>query len=106
MFKRVAVYKSCCSDAAPSASYCVDCAKCFLRRQSAVVTTRMSLALSDYDYPLPEELIATRPLPKRQDSRMMVVHRREQQIEHRKFTELSAFLQTGDLLVLNNTRVV
>jgi S-adenosylmethionine:tRNA ribosyltransferase-isomerase len=66
----------------------------------------MSLALSDYDYPLPEELIATRPLPNRQDSRMMVLHRREQKIEHRKFAELPGFLQSDDLLVLNNTRVV
>ena len=66
----------------------------------------MSLALSDYDYPLPEELIATRPLPNRQDSRMMVLDRREQRIEHRMFAELPQFLLPGDLLVLNNTRVV
>lgn len=66
----------------------------------------MSLALSDYDYPLPEELIATRPLPNRQDSRMMVLDRREERIEHRQFAELPGFLQAGDLLVLNNTRVV
>ena len=66
----------------------------------------MSLALTDYDYPLPEELIATRPLPNRQDSRMMVLHRREQRIEHRMFAELPQFLQPEDLLVLNNTRVV
>jgi S-adenosylmethionine:tRNA ribosyltransferase-isomerase len=66
----------------------------------------VSLALSDYDYPLPEELIALRPLPNRQDSRMMVLHRREQRIEHRMFAELPQFLQPGDLLVLNNTRVV
>ncbi|HZE58592.1 MAG TPA: tRNA preQ1(34) S-adenosylmethionine ribosyltransferase-isomerase QueA [Chthoniobacterales bacterium] len=66
----------------------------------------MSAKLSDYDYPLPEELIAVRPLPKRHDSRMMVLHRREERIEHRKFAELPGFLQPGDLLVLNNTRVV
>ena len=66
----------------------------------------MSLALSDYDYPLPEELIASRPLPNRQDSRMMVLHRREQRIEHRMFAEFPQFLEPGDLLVLNNTRVV
>jgi len=66
----------------------------------------MSAKLSDYDYPLPEELIAVRPLPKRHDSRMMVLHRREERIEHRKFAELAGFLQPGDLLVLNNTRVV
>ena len=66
----------------------------------------MSSRLTDYDYPLPEELIATRPLPRREESRMMVLHRREQRIEHRKFAELSEFLESGDLLVLNNTRVV
>jgi S-adenosylmethionine:tRNA ribosyltransferase-isomerase len=66
----------------------------------------MSLALSDYDYPLPEELIATRPLPNRQDSRMMVLHRREQRIENRRFAEFPEFVMPDDLLVLNNTRVV
>ena len=66
----------------------------------------MSLALSDYDYPLPEELIAVRPLPNREDSRMLVLHRREKRIEHRMFGELREFLQDSDLLVLNNTRVV
>lgn len=66
----------------------------------------MSSRLSDYDYPLPEELIATRPLPRRDDSRMMVLDRREERIEHRKFAELGEFLEPGDLLVLNNTRVV
>jgi S-adenosylmethionine:tRNA ribosyltransferase-isomerase len=66
----------------------------------------MSLALSDYDYQLPEELIATRPLPNRQDSRMMVLHREDGRIEHHQFAELPGFLQLGDMLVLNNTRVV
>src|SRR4051812_28327869 len=66
----------------------------------------MSLALADYDYPLPEDLIATRPLPNRQDSRMMVLHRRDQRIEHRRFAEIKEFLEPADLLVLNNTRVV
>jgi S-adenosylmethionine:tRNA ribosyltransferase-isomerase len=66
----------------------------------------MSSRLSDYDYVLPEELIATRPLPRRDDSRMMVLHRGEQRIEHRKFAELGEFLAPTDLLVLNNTRIV
>jgi S-adenosylmethionine:tRNA ribosyltransferase-isomerase len=66
----------------------------------------MSSRLSDYDYPLPEELIARRPLPRRDESRMMVLHRQGQKIEHRRFAELGAFLTPGDLLVLNNTRVV
>jgi S-adenosylmethionine:tRNA ribosyltransferase-isomerase len=66
----------------------------------------VSSLLSDYDYVLPEELIAQRPLPRREDSRMMVLHRAEQRIEHRKFAELGEFLAAGDLLVLNNTRVL
>ncbi|MDQ6911300.1 MAG: tRNA preQ1(34) S-adenosylmethionine ribosyltransferase-isomerase QueA [Verrucomicrobiota bacterium] len=66
----------------------------------------MSSRLSDYDYELPRELIAQRPLPRREDSRMMVLHRETQTIEHRRFVELGDFLREGDLLVLNNTRVV
>src|ERR1700736_824059 len=66
----------------------------------------MSSKLSDYDYPLPSELIAKRPLPQRDESRMMVLHRDSQTIEHRQFRELKTFLQPGDLLVLNNTRVL
>ena len=66
----------------------------------------MSTRLSDYDYGLPRELIAQRPLPRREDSRMMVLRRAEQKIEHRQFCELKAFLQSGDLLVLNDTRVL
>lgn len=67
---------------------------------------RVSSRLSDYDYPLPESLIAKRPLPKRDDSRLMVLHRDSQTIEHRQFRDLKTFLQPGDLLVLNNTRVL
>jgi S-adenosylmethionine:tRNA ribosyltransferase-isomerase len=66
----------------------------------------MSTRLKDYDYVLPRELIAQRPLERRQDSRMMVLHRSEQKIEHRYFGELKNFLQPGDLLVLNDTRVL
>jgi S-adenosylmethionine:tRNA ribosyltransferase-isomerase len=66
----------------------------------------MSLKLSDYDYPLPEALIAKRPLPQRDESRMMVLHRDSQTVEHRQFRDLKTFLQPGDLLVLNNTRVL
>src|SRR5262249_16001368 len=60
----------------------------------------------DYDYVLPDGLIASRPLPRREDSRMMVIYRERQIIEHRKFRELGAFLRPGDLLVLNDTRVL
>ncbi|MEY2480098.1 MAG: S-adenosylmethionine:tRNA ribosyltransferase-isomerase [Verrucomicrobiota bacterium] len=66
----------------------------------------MSLRLADYDYELPRELIAQRPLPNRDASRMMVLHRREQRIEHRIFSDLKKYVDLGDLLVLNNTRVL
>jgi len=66
----------------------------------------MSQLLSDYDYPLPEELVAQRPLERRDESRMMVLHRSEQRVEHRTFNHLPEFLSAGDLLVLNNTRVL
>ena len=66
----------------------------------------MSTKLTDYAYDLPRELIAQRPLERREDSRMMVLHRVEQGIEHRQFRELKTFLRADDLLVLNDTRVL
>src|SRR5712671_1887408 len=66
----------------------------------------MGARLSDYDYVLPRELIAQRPLKRREDSRLMVLHRGEDRIEHRQFGELKTFLQPGDLVVLNDTRVL
>ncbi|HJT79596.1 MAG TPA: tRNA preQ1(34) S-adenosylmethionine ribosyltransferase-isomerase QueA [Chthoniobacterales bacterium] len=66
----------------------------------------MSTRLSDYDYRLPRELIANRPLPNRDASRLMVLRRDTETIEHRQFHELPKFLSPDDLLVLNNTRVL
>src|SRR5439155_15452806 len=66
----------------------------------------MSARLSDYNYDLPRELIAQRPPPRRDDSRMMVLHSDMQTIEHRQFRELKTFLRPGDLLVLNDTQVL
>src|SRR5215471_20872281 len=66
----------------------------------------MSARLSDYDYDLPRELIAQRPPERRGDSRMMVLHRNAQTIEHCQFRDLKTFLQRGDLLVLNDTQVL
>src|SRR4029077_9408215 len=66
----------------------------------------MSATLRDYDYDLPRELFARRPPEHRDDSRMMVLHRDTQMIEHRQFRELKTFLQQGDLLVLNDTQVL
>src|SRR4051812_43545740 len=66
----------------------------------------MSLRTSDYDYPLPEELIARYPLPDRAASHMMVVHRDSGQIEHRHFSDFPGYVRDGDLVVLNDTRVI
>ncbi|MEO5722408.1 MAG: tRNA preQ1(34) S-adenosylmethionine ribosyltransferase-isomerase QueA [Chthoniobacterales bacterium] len=66
----------------------------------------VSSRLSDYDYTLPEELIAQRPLARREDSRMMVLHRATERIEHCSFFELGKYLAADDLLVLNDTRVL
>ena len=63
------------------------------------------LRTDDFDYHLPPELIASRPLPQRDASRMLVVHRNSQSFEHRSFRDFPSFLQQGDLVVLNNVRV-
>ncbi|PYK71636.1 MAG: tRNA preQ1(34) S-adenosylmethionine ribosyltransferase-isomerase QueA [Verrucomicrobia bacterium] len=66
----------------------------------------MSTRLADYNYKLPRELIAQHPLPCREDSRMMVLHRDRKKIEHAHFVDLKKFLRDDDLLVLNNSRVL
>ena len=66
----------------------------------------MSSRLSDYQYDLPPELIADRPTPSREESRMMVVDRPTGKIEHSRFSDLPEFLRPSDLLVLNDSRVI
>ena len=66
----------------------------------------MSLLTKDFDYELPAELIASRPLADRSASRMMVLHRDSGVIEHRMFRDFPEFLLDGDLLVLNDTKVI
>ncbi|MDD3604081.1 MAG: S-adenosylmethionine:tRNA ribosyltransferase-isomerase, partial [Kiritimatiellae bacterium] len=61
---------------------------------------------ADFDYNLPAELIAQEPPPSREDARMMVVRRDTRTWEHRRVGELPEFLRAGDLLVLNDTRVI
>jgi len=63
------------------------------------------MRLSDFDYELPEELIAKYPLKKRSDSRLMVIKRQEESIEHKKFANIVDYFNKGDLLVVNNTKV-
>jgi len=59
----------------------------------------------DFDYDLPDELIASRPLDDRASSRMLVVHRDTGKIEHRMFADFPSYLTPDDLLVLNDTKV-
>jgi S-adenosylmethionine:tRNA ribosyltransferase-isomerase len=66
----------------------------------------MALRTKDFDYHLPDELIAARPLAERAASRMLVVHRQSGRIEHRMFRGFPEFLKTDDLLVLNDTKVI
>jgi S-adenosylmethionine:tRNA ribosyltransferase-isomerase len=66
----------------------------------------MPLRTTDFDYHLPGELIASRPLAERAGSRMLVVHRDSGRIEHRMFREFPEFLRPDDLLVLNDTKVI
>lgn len=62
--------------------------------------------LSDFDYQLPESLIAQTPLADRNASRLMVLDPENQAIRHQKFGELQSLLDAGDLLVFNDTRVI
>jgi S-adenosylmethionine:tRNA ribosyltransferase-isomerase len=61
---------------------------------------------SDFNYDLPETFIAQTPVEPRDSSRLLVLNRKTGQIEHRIFREIGAFLHPGDLLVLNETRVI
>lgn len=62
--------------------------------------------LSDFYYDLPEELIAQDPLQKRSDSRLMVLNRESGSIEHRHFRDITEYLNPGDCLVINDTKVI
>lgn len=64
------------------------------------------MRLSDFDYMLPDELIAQQPLPRRDNSRLLVVDRTNQTIEHSRFGGVVEYLREDDLLVMNDTRVV
>ena len=61
---------------------------------------------SDFYYDLPEELIAQFPVYPRDSSRLMVYKRAEDKIEHKVFCDLTDYLKKGDVLVINNTRVL
>ncbi len=62
--------------------------------------------LHEFDYELPEHLIAQKPLDNRADSRLMVVETDSEQINHSQFRQISDYVQPGDVFVLNNSRVI
>ena len=64
------------------------------------------MKVSDFNYDLPEELIAQTPLEKRDESRLMVLDRKNQTIEHKTFNDIVDYLEPGDVLVRNNTKVI
>lgn len=62
--------------------------------------------ITDFDFHLPEELIAQTPLKDRASSRLLTLHRDTKEIEHQYFTDIKSYLKKGDCLVLNDTRVL
>ncbi len=70
------------------------------------MTRIKSMKLADYDYHLPEELIAQHPLQQRDASRLMVINRSTRTLHHARFSQIGDFLPEDALLVLNNTKVI
>ena len=66
----------------------------------------MAMRTDDFDYELPEERIAQAPAEPRDSCRLLVLHRRNGSLEHRRFTDIVEYLDPGDLLVANRTRVL
>lgn len=64
------------------------------------------MKISEFDYDLPKELIAQHPLKERDSSRLMVLNKDKQQIEHKTFKDIMDYLEPGDCLVRNNTKVI
>ena len=64
------------------------------------------MKVSEFNYDLPEELIAQTPIEKRDESRLMVLNKENQSIEHRTFKDIIEYLEPGDVLVRNNTKVI
>lgn len=62
--------------------------------------------VNDFDYNLPEELIAQKPADKRDMSRLLVIHRDTGMLEHKHFYDIVDYLQPGDCLVMNNSKVI
>ena len=64
------------------------------------------MKLSEFTYNLPEELIAQHPIEKRDESRLMVLNKNTGDIKHKVFKDIVEYLNPGDCLVINNTKVI
>ena len=64
------------------------------------------IRLSDFDYELPKELVAQNALPRRAEARLLVLNRKSGDIEHRTFCDVTEYFEKGDILVLNDTKVI
>lgn len=62
--------------------------------------------IEQFDFELPEELIAQTPLEKRDTSKLLVLDKKTGEIEHKHFTDIIDYLESGDTLVLNDTKVI
>jgi S-adenosylmethionine:tRNA ribosyltransferase-isomerase len=70
------------------------------------MSSKRRYTLSDFSFELPEELIAQFPVKKREESRLMILNRESGECEHRVFRQIDEYLREGDLLVLNDARVI
>jgi S-adenosylmethionine:tRNA ribosyltransferase-isomerase len=70
------------------------------------MANKEKMLLSDFDYYLPDEKIAQEPADKRDSSRLMIVPRQDADFEHHQFNDFYKYLKKGDVLVLNDTRVI
>ncbi|MEC9377168.1 MAG: tRNA preQ1(34) S-adenosylmethionine ribosyltransferase-isomerase QueA [Candidatus Neomarinimicrobiota bacterium] len=70
-----------------------------------MINKKKKYKLGEFDYPLPKKFIAQHPVPRRDLSKLMVVHRDTGKIEHRKFSDITNYMRKNDLLILNNTKV-
>lgn len=78
-------------------------------KEKAMITNKLpetDLVLSDFYYDLPKELIAQTPAEPRDSSRLMVIDRKSDTIKHRHFYDITDYLNEGDVLVINDTRVI
>jgi S-adenosylmethionine:tRNA ribosyltransferase-isomerase len=66
----------------------------------------LTYTIADYEYDLPNELIADKPLPERDQSRLLVINRTNQSISHSRFDKIVDFLKKGDVVVVNDTKVI